>query len=90
MPVERRSPDGIEADARREETRLQENPATTGEPEDLPEAFRVNGEGLPENVFSLRQKLYRKAKREGVTAERGTIRESRMRENRMSGSMRED
>jgi len=43
---------------------LQENLATTGEPEDLPEAFRVNGEGLPGNVFSLRQKLYRKAKRE--------------------------
>ena len=43
---------------------MQENLATTGEPEDLPEAFRVNGEGLPGNVFSLRQKLYRKAKRE--------------------------
>jgi RNA-directed DNA polymerase len=62
--VERRSPDGIEADAREEETRLQEELATTGEPGDLPEAFRVNGEGLPENVFSLRQKLYRKAKQE--------------------------
>ena len=64
MPVERRSPDGIEADARREETRLQEHPATTGEPAELPEAFAVNGEGLPEKVFTLRQKLYRKAKRE--------------------------
>jgi hypothetical protein len=64
MPVERRSPDGIEAEAREGETRLQENLATTGEPDDLPETFRVNGEGLPENVFSLRQKLYRKAKRE--------------------------
>jgi len=62
MPVERRSPDGIEADAREEEARLQEHPATTGEPDDLSETFRVNGEGLPENVFSLRQKLYRKAK----------------------------
>lgn len=62
--MERRSPDGIEAEAREGETRLQENFATTGEPDDLPEAFRVNGEGLPENVFSLRQKLYRKAKRE--------------------------
>jgi RNA-directed DNA polymerase len=62
--VERRSPDGIEADAREEETRLQEELATTGEPGDLPEAFRVNDEGLPENVFSLRQKLYRKAKQE--------------------------
>jgi RNA-directed DNA polymerase len=43
---------------------LQEEPATTGQPEDLPEAFAVNKEGLPEKVFSLRQKLYRKAKRE--------------------------
>ena len=64
MPVERRSPDGIEAEAREEETRLQENLATTGEPDGLPETFRVNGEGLPEKVFSLRQKLYRKAKRQ--------------------------
>ncbi|MBV9912844.1 MAG: group II intron reverse transcriptase/maturase [Sinobacteraceae bacterium] len=30
----------------------------------LPEAFAVNGGGLPENLFTLRQKLYRKAKRE--------------------------
>jgi len=43
---------------------LQEHPAATGEPDDLPETFAVNGEGLPEKVFSLRQKLYRKAKRE--------------------------
>jgi len=43
---------------------LQENPVTTGESDDLPETFRVNGEGLPEKVFSLRQKLYRKAKRQ--------------------------
>jgi RNA-directed DNA polymerase len=64
MPVERRSPDGIEAKARREETRLQDNPATTGKPDDLPEAFAANGEGLPGKVFSLRQKLYRKAKHE--------------------------
>src|SRR4030043_734400 len=64
MPAERRSPDGIEADAREEENRLQENLATTEEPEDQPETFRVNGEGLAEKVFSLRQKLYRKAKRE--------------------------
>jgi len=94
--VERRSPDGIEAEARREETRLQEHPAATGEPDDLPETFAVNGEGLPEKVFSLRQKLYRKAKRQpkttgdAVTAARRTIRESRMRENRPSGSTRED
>ena len=38
---------------------------TTEEPEDdLPEAFRRNADGLPEKVFALRQKLYRKAKRE--------------------------
>ena len=43
---------------------MQENPATTGEPDDLPETFRVNREGLPGRVFSLRQKLYRKAKRQ--------------------------
>lgn len=30
----------------------------------LPEAFVVNGLGLPEKLFALRQKLYRKAKRE--------------------------
>ena len=35
-----------------------------GRPDDLPETFAVNGEGLPEKVFTLRQKLYRKAKRE--------------------------
>jgi RNA-directed DNA polymerase len=31
---------------------------------ELPEAFKVNGTGLPEKVFLLRQKLYLKAKRE--------------------------
>lgn len=30
----------------------------------VPEAFAVNGAGLPEKLFTLRQKLYRKAKRE--------------------------
>ena len=30
----------------------------------LPEAFALNGAGLPEKLFTLRQKLYRKAKRE--------------------------
>ena len=44
---------------------MQERPNTTGEPvDDLPEAFRQNADGLPEKVFALRQKLYRKAKRE--------------------------
>lgn len=38
--------------------------ATTGDGEELPEAFRVNGQGLPLKLFTLRQKLYQKAKRE--------------------------
>jgi RNA-directed DNA polymerase len=38
--------------------------ATTGNGEDVPEAFAVNGRGLPEKLFTLRQKLYLKAKRE--------------------------
>ena len=49
---------------RRMESRLQENPDTTEHPSDLPEAFAVNGKGLPEKVFALRQTLYLKAKRE--------------------------
>jgi RNA-directed DNA polymerase len=43
---------------------LQGQPDTTGQPPDLPEAFAVNGKGLPEKVFLLRQTLYLKAKRE--------------------------
>jgi RNA-directed DNA polymerase len=38
--------------------------ATTGDGEELAEAFRVNGKGLPPKLFTLRQKLYLKAKRE--------------------------
>jgi len=38
--------------------------ATTGDGEELPEAFAVNGKGLPLKLFTLRQKLYQKAKRE--------------------------
>ena len=38
--------------------------ATTDDPGDLPEAFAVNRHGLPEKLFTLRQKLYLKAKRE--------------------------
>lgn len=38
--------------------------ATTGEGKELPETFAVNGEGLPLKLFTLRQKLYLKAKRE--------------------------
>jgi RNA-directed DNA polymerase len=43
---------------------LHEHRATTGDEQDLPEAFAVNRQGLPEKLFTLRQKLYRKAKRE--------------------------
>lgn len=42
----------------------EEKEATTGEGLDLPEAFAVNRNGLPERLFTLRQKLYLKAKRE--------------------------
>jgi RNA-directed DNA polymerase len=45
------------------EGRLHES-ATTGEGRELPEAFVVNRKRLPEKVFTLRQKLYLKAKRE--------------------------
>lgn len=45
------------------ENRLHES-ATTEDGHELPEAFRANGKGLPEKVFTLRQKLYLKAKRE--------------------------
>jgi len=44
---------------------LSEPRTTTEEPGDeLPEAYRQNADSLPEKVFALRQKLYRKAKRE--------------------------
>ena len=44
---------------------MQDNkPATTEERIDLPDAFAVNRTGLPEKVFILRRKLYRKAKQE--------------------------
>lgn len=46
------------------ESRLREDSATTGEGETLPEAFAVNRHGLPRKLFTLRQKLYLKAKRE--------------------------
>ena len=46
------------------ESRLRDNDATTGEGEELPEAFAVNRKGLPLKLFTLRQKLYLKAKRE--------------------------
>lgn len=44
---------------------MQGQPDTTEQPDhDLPDAFAVNRTGLPVKVFDLRQKLYRKAKRE--------------------------
>ena len=46
------------------ESRLRENDATTEDREELPEAFAANRKGLPEKLFTLRQKLYLKAKRE--------------------------
>jgi RNA-directed DNA polymerase len=46
------------------ESRLHEAVATTGEGQGLPKAFAVNGKGLPQKLFTLRQKLYLKAKRE--------------------------
>lgn len=47
------------------ESRLREQRATTDDSDvPLPEAFAVNRDGLPGKLFTLRQKLYRKAKRE--------------------------
>ena len=43
---------------------MQEHPDRTEESADLPEAFKVNGKGLPRKIFLLRQTLYLKAKRE--------------------------
>jgi RNA-directed DNA polymerase len=43
---------------------LHERSVTTGEGQEWPEAFAVNRDHLPEKLFTLRQKLYRKAKRE--------------------------
>lgn len=52
----------------REKEEAKEKEATTGEGQglsnELPEAFAVNRQGLPERLFTLRQKLYLKAKRE--------------------------
>ncbi len=45
-------------------SRLHEKGATTEDGQELPEAFALNREGLAEKLFALRQKLYRKAKRE--------------------------
>ena len=63
--MERRGPAGIVLMQEEAKTRLSGKRNTTEEPtDDLPEAFARNGAGLPEKVSLLRQKLYRKAKRE--------------------------
>lgn len=59
-----KDPDQQNAVVRCEESRLPEHHATTDDQGKLPEAFAVNREGLPVNLFTLRQKLYLKAKRE--------------------------
>lgn len=46
------------------ESRLHGKSATTESGQELPETFAVNSERLPEKLFTLRQKLYLKAKRE--------------------------
>ena len=49
----------------REQNRLPEKATTEKRQEvELPPAYRENADGLPEKVFLLRQKLYRKAKQE--------------------------
>jgi hypothetical protein len=62
--VEPRGPDGIDANVRGRETRLQAPPDSTGQPTNLPDHLRVNWKGLPVKVFRLRRSLYLKAKRE--------------------------
>lgn len=58
-----KGPHRLDAESETRRDRLR-NDATTGEGEELPEAFRVNGKRLPPKLFTLRQKLYLKAKRE--------------------------
>jgi RNA-directed DNA polymerase len=65
MPTERRDPALHEWSQMREQNRLPEEATTEKRQEvELPPAYRENGDGLPEKVFLLRQKLYRKAKQE--------------------------
>jgi RNA-directed DNA polymerase len=59
-----KGPDPQNADVSNVENRLPKTPATTEQPVALPEAFAVNRDGLPEKLFTLRQQLYGKAKRE--------------------------
>ena len=58
-----KGPDRLDAESEARRDRLRHD-ATTGEGEELPETFAVNGTGLPVKLFTLRQKLYLKAKRE--------------------------
>lgn len=63
--MERRGPAGIEPMQDEKRPDCPPGRATTEETEgDLPEAFARNVDFLPPKVFVLRQKLYRKAKRE--------------------------
>lgn len=63
--MEQRGPAGIEQTSEEAKTRLQDKPDTTEQPmDDDLGAYAQNEHGLPEKVFLLRQKLYRKAKRE--------------------------
>ena len=64
MPAEPRAPVGIMLMQEEGGCRLQGYPATTEEPSDLPEVFKIYKAGLPVKVFLLRQKLYRKSKQE--------------------------
>jgi RNA-directed DNA polymerase len=59
-----KGPDQQHAVVRSKESRLPERQATTDQQVVLPEAFAVNRDGLPVQLFMLRQKLYLKAKRE--------------------------
>src|SRR5262245_41062798 len=59
-----KGPDQQHAVVRGEESRLPDRQDTTDQQVVLPEAFAVNRAGLPVPLFTLRQKLYLKAKRE--------------------------
>ena len=65
MSTERRSPAVHGRSQRQERNRLPMKASTEKRREvELPPAYRENSNGLPEKVFLLRQKLYRKAKLE--------------------------
>ena len=67
MPVERRVPADVTLRSRKEGFRLSDESSrrmTERQRIALPDAFAVNGRGLPDKVFRLRKKLYIKAKQE--------------------------